>query len=157
MGIPVSLKAVVDELDAVSDDMTAYINRETGELYTLTNEDIDYGEGDDDEEDAPEWQKESIAKAKEILDNDAWLTLPGKFEINEWEIMQDFAQSQPDQNVAERLFRAIHGKGAFRYFKDVLSDEGIRDEWFAFRQRALEEIAEEFLTDAQIPYKKERE
>jgi hypothetical protein len=154
------LKAVADELDLVSDEMTAYINRETGELDTLTHEDMSYAEGDFDdfdEEDVAEWQQESIAKAKEILESDAWLPLPGKFDINEWEIMRDFARSQPDDRVAERLLRAIQGKGAFRYFKDVLFEENLRDAWFAFRQRALEEIAEEFLTAAKIPYTKEPE
>jgi hypothetical protein len=81
--------------------------------------------------------------------------LPSKFDINEWEIMRDFAHSQSDERLAERLLRAIQGKGAFRYFKDVLLDEGIRDAWFAFRDKAMEEIAEMFLTDAKIPYKKE--
>jgi hypothetical protein len=81
--------------------------------------------------------------------------LPSKFDINEWEIMRDFARSQPDERVAGRLLRAIQGAGAFRYFKDVLFDEGIRDAWFAFRDRAIEEIAEEFLTEAKIPFTKE--
>jgi hypothetical protein len=53
MGLPVSLKEVVDELEVVSDEMRAYINRETGEVYTLTQEDAGYAEGDWDEEDAP--------------------------------------------------------------------------------------------------------
>ena len=157
MGLPVSLKAVVDEMQTVSDEMRAYINRETGELYTLTSEDMAYAESDFDEANAPEWQKESIAKAEEILEGDAWLPLPDRFDINEWEIMRDFAQSQADERLAERLLRAIRGSGAFRYFKDVLFEEGIRDAWFAFRDRALEEIAECFLTEAKIPYKNERQ
>jgi hypothetical protein len=155
MPLPVSLQAVVDELDTVSDETSAYIHRETGELYTLTSEDMHYAEGDDDEEDVPDWQQESRAKAKEILGGDAWLSLPSKFDINEWEIMRDFAQSQADDRLAERLLRAIQGKGAFRYFKDVLIEEGIRDAWFDFRQRAFEQIAEEFLTQAKIPFTKE--
>jgi hypothetical protein len=103
MGLPVSLKAVVDEMQTVSDEMRAYINRETGELYTLTSEDMAYAESDFDEANAPEWQKESIAKAEEILESDAWLPLPGKFDINGWEIMRDFARSQADERLAERL------------------------------------------------------
>jgi hypothetical protein len=157
MRLPVSLQAVVNELEVVSDEMRAYINRETGELYTLTSEDMDSAEIDYDEDDVPDWQKDSTAKAKEILEGDAWLPLPSKFDINEWEIMRDFARSQPDERLAERLLRAIHGSGAFRYFKDIVFDEGLRDAWFAFRDRAVEEIAELFLNAAKIPYKKEAE
>ena len=155
MGNPVLLREVVEHLEMASDEMTAYVNRETGELYTITDEDVAYAEGEDDEEEAPDWQKESISKAKEIQDKDTWVALPGKFEINEWEIMQKFAQSQTDERLSESLLRAIHGKGAFRYFKDVVFREGIRDEWFSFRQRALEQIAEEFLMRENIPYRKE--
>ena len=155
MGLPVSLKAVAEELDVVCDETTAYIHRETGELYTLSDEDIAYAEGDRDEEDAPDWQHEAIAKAKEILEGETWLALPSKFDIHEWEIMRDFARSQADERLAERLSRAIQGKGAFRYFQNVLVDENLRDAWSAFRQRALEEIAEGFLAEAKIPYTKE--
>ncbi|MCI0561764.1 MAG: hypothetical protein MN733_25030 [Nitrososphaera sp.] len=152
MGIPVSLKEVVQNLEMISEEMTPYINRNTGEIYVITDEDIAYAEGEDDEEEAPDWEKESISKAKEILDSDAWLAFPSKFDINEWEIMQKFANSQDDDRLVDTLNRAIHGKGAFRYFKDVVFREGMRDEWYAFRQAALEEIAKTFLEEARIPY-----
>jgi len=34
----VSLRDVIDEMDMMSDEATAYINRKTGELITITNE-----------------------------------------------------------------------------------------------------------------------
>jgi len=37
MSLPVNLDDVVAEMQVVSDEMTAYINRKTGELVTLTN------------------------------------------------------------------------------------------------------------------------
>jgi hypothetical protein len=39
----------------------------------------------------------------------------------------------------------------------VLIEEGIRDAWFAFRDQAFEQIAEEFLVEAKIPFKREPE
>ena len=33
---PVSLKSVVNEMDVISDDVTAYINKKTGELCMVT-------------------------------------------------------------------------------------------------------------------------
>ena len=38
MGIPVSLKQVAEELEILSNEWTAYVNRETGELYSISNE-----------------------------------------------------------------------------------------------------------------------
>jgi hypothetical protein len=40
MKAPVSLKAVVDEIDGLSDDHVAYLNLQTGELVTLSAEEI---------------------------------------------------------------------------------------------------------------------
>jgi uncharacterized protein (DUF608 family) len=152
MGIPISLKEVAQKLDSLFDEMTAYINRETGELHTVSGEDARLIE--DEEEDLPEWQKESIAKAKEVLNNDAWVTLPGKFEIHEWEIMRDFAESVTDEELSESLLQAIQGKGAFRYFKDTLNRHNIQDDWYRFKLQALEKIAADALVEADIPYKK---
>ena len=154
MGIPVSLKQVAEELEALPDGWTAYIHRETGELYSFSDEEAaqDEGEDEEDEDERADWEKESVAKAREVLDSEAWIALPGKFEINEWEIMRDFAQSQTDREAAEDLLLAIHGRGAFRYFKDKVDQYGLRDEWFEFKERALERIAREALEEAGIPF-----
>ncbi len=40
MVLPVNLKAVVDEMDGAGDEMTDYINRKTGKLITLSDEEI---------------------------------------------------------------------------------------------------------------------
>ena len=152
MGIPVSLKQVAEELEALPDGWTAYIYRETGELYSFSDEEAAQAEGEDE---GADWEKESIAKAREVLESEAWIALPGKFEINEWEIMRDFAQSQTDREAVENLQRAIHGRGAFRYFKDQVNQYGLRDEWFEFKERALERIAREALEEAGIPFTEE--
>jgi len=157
MGIPVSLKQVAKELEALPDGWTAYIHRETGELYSFSDEEAAQAEGEDeeDEDERADWEKESIAKAREVLDSEAWIALPGKFEINEWEIMRDFAQSQTDREAVENLLRVIHGRGAFRYFKDKVNQFGLGDEWFEFKERALERIAREALEEAGIPFTEE--
>jgi hypothetical protein len=66
--------------------------------------------------------------------------------------MRDFAQSQTDREVAENLRRAIHGRGAFRYFLDLVNQYSLRDKWFEFKKPALERIAREGLEEASIPF-----
>jgi hypothetical protein len=155
MNIPVSLKQVAEELEALPDGWTAYIHRETGELYSFSDEEAAQAEGEDEEDERADWEKESIAKAREVLESEAWIALTGEFEINEGEIMRDFAQSQTDREAAENLLRAIHGRGALRYFKDKVNQYGLRDEWFEFKKRALERIAREALEEAGIPFTEE--
>jgi hypothetical protein len=50
MALPVKLSAVADQLEMVSDFMTVYIHRKTGELAALIEDDISYGDQDDDED-----------------------------------------------------------------------------------------------------------
>jgi hypothetical protein len=155
MGIPVLLKQVAEELEAIPDGWTAYIHRETGELYSFSDEDAALAEGREEEDELADWEFESATRAREVLDSEAWIALPGKFEINEWAIVRDFAQTQTVQEVAENLLQAIHGSGAFRFFKNRVDQFGLRDEWFEFKKRSLEEIAREALKEAGIPYTQE--
>ena len=41
----------------MSDEATSYINRQNGELITITDEMFSLAEDPDEAEDAPEWQK----------------------------------------------------------------------------------------------------
>jgi len=80
MAVPVSLQAVVDQMDVISDDIVAYINRRSGELVTLTTEDISLAEENDNSCSIPEWQRDHVDKAKQALSNDDYLELPDRFE-----------------------------------------------------------------------------
>ena len=86
-----------------------------------------------------------LPKAREVLASEDFIPLPGKFEIHEWSIMERFARSLTDAALSDELGAALHGQGAFRRFKDAVQRLGIADEWYRFRDAALEEIAIEFL------------
>lgn len=155
MAVVVSLRDVVEQMDQWSDEATAYINRKTGELITLTHEELAFAEDPDEAEDAPQWQKDLLPKAQEVLGSEDFIPLPSKFEIHEWSIMERFAQSVTDATAGDELENAVHGRGAFRRFKDAVHRLGIADEWYRFREAALEEIAIEFLDEHEIAYQRE--
>ena len=148
----VSLRDVLDEMELSGDEATAYINRRTGELITLTDEILALAEDPDEVTDAPQWQKDVLPKAREAIGSEDFIPLPGKFEIHEWSIMERFARSLTDAAVSDELLGALHGRGAFRRFKDAVRGLGIADEWYQFRETALEEIAIEFLEAHGIAY-----
>ena len=152
MAVIVSLRDVLDEMELSSDEATAYINRKTGELITLTHEVAALAEDPDEAADAPQWQKDILPKAREVMASEDFIPLPSKFEIHEWAIMERFAQSVTDGAVSDKLDAAVHGRGAFRRFKDAVQRLGIADEWYRFRDAALEEIAVEFLEAHGITY-----
>lgn len=155
MVVIVSLSAVIEQMDMITDEATAYINRKTGELITLTDEEIALAENPDEAAEAPQWQKDILPKVREILASEDFLPLPGKFEIHEWSIMERFARSLTDAAVGDELDAALHGRGAFRRFKDAVRRLEIADEWYRFRDAALAEIAVEFLDAHGIAYDRE--
>jgi hypothetical protein len=69
--------------------------------------------------------------------------------------MERFAGSLTDAAVSDELDAALHGRGAFRRFKDTVRRLGIADKWYQFRQTALEEIAIEFLEAHGIAFHRE--
>ena len=96
-----------------------------------------------------------MPKAREVAASGDFIPLPGKFEIHEWSIMERFARSLTDAAVSDEVQAAVHGGGAFRRFKDAVHRLGIADEWYRFRDAALEEIAIEFLEAHGIAYRRE--
>jgi hypothetical protein len=65
----VKVKDVVDAMDMFGDEMSAYLNKRTGEVVTLTTEELSAAEEEEGPDDYPEWQRESILKAGEIMDS----------------------------------------------------------------------------------------
>lgn len=143
--IVVSLDDIVAHMDLPNDDWTAYLNRRTGELVTVTDRDQELAEAEETPEDLPKWQAEALPKVSEALESDDFLELPGKLEIDEYRMMEYFSFEVEDARVRNELLQAIRGRGAFRRFKEIIHERGIADAWYAYRQHALEEIAVDWL------------
>lgn len=152
MTLPVSLQAVIDEMDTFGDNFHPYINRQTGELVTLSSDDLCIVEEGFELADYPEWQQEILQKTVEVLDSEAYAPLPGKFAIHEYAIMQRFCFAVEDAGLRRELQDQIHGAGAFRRFKDTLNRHNMLDAWYACRQAAFAEIAIAWLDEHNIAY-----
>jgi hypothetical protein len=72
------------------------------------------------------------------------VALPDRFEVNEWEMMRDFALSVEDEAASGALLDAIQGRGAFRHFKDRVRERGMADPWYVFRGERYRQIALEW-------------
>ncbi|MBU0518064.1 UPF0158 family protein [bacterium] len=153
MKVVVSLDVIVDAMDVPNIEWTSHLNRKTGEILTLSDEDRCIAEEPDMDDDLPEWQRELIPKFREVLDSDDWIALPDKFEIHEWSIMERFSMSREPVDVANKLLRAIHGSGAFRMFKATIYDMDIQEDWFQFRDETLKQIARNWCEEQEIKYK----
>lgn len=154
MPIPVLLREVAEEIDGAPNEMTPYLNRRTGELFTVGDEEARLVDDDEEEpeEELADWQQELLPKVREVLASDDWLELPSQFDIHEWGIMRDFAAQSPTDESRDALLNAIHGSGAFRFFRSEVDRLGLLQQWYAFRTAAIEQIAADFLEAEEIPF-----
>jgi hypothetical protein len=153
MPIEVKLNDVIDTLESAMDEHAYYFDKRSGEIVMVTDDDIAVAENEGLMLETPDWQQESIAKAREVLDDSGdFLPLPDKFEIHEYRIMEEFCLALENRQAGSELHRLIKGSGAFRRFRNAIREMGVDDVWYKFKQRALEEIATEWLEENGIPY-----
>ena len=152
MPLPVKLQDVVDALEATAEFSMYFLDKRTGEIVMLTDEDREAAESDAPLSRYPGWQHEQILKAKEVQESEHFVELPDQVEIDEYEVMERFAREYKDQRTSAELLRSIKGKGAFRRFKDTISDLDLWPEWNAFRANEFEAIAADWLDSEEIPY-----
>ena len=124
----INLKIIADALDESFEGWSQFLNKETGEVESLP-EDRAYYEGDDYE-----------ADLERLDDSSIYALLPDQYQINEYEIMKDFARKS---GVTE-LFTALTQKHPYRKFKDKINTLDIDDLYYAFRENAYFDIAKDW-------------
>jgi hypothetical protein len=153
MPIDVKLSDVIEALETAMDEHAYYLDKRSGEIVLVTDDDIAAAENEESMLESPDWQQESIAKAREVLDSsEHFLPLPDKFEIHEYRIMEEFCLALDNRHLGSELHRLIKGSGAFRRFKNAVRERDIEQDWYDFKQRALERNAIEWLEENGIPY-----
>ena len=94
---------------------------------------------------------------QEIEENfEEFIALPGKYEIDEYNMMEEFVDNLPDGDKKDKLYDAIRGRGAFRRFKDEVYKLGLEQKWYKYRDEAYEMVAIEWCNKNQIEIIKER-
>jgi hypothetical protein len=137
----VKLQDILEGMDFQSDEQSSFLNLTTGEVVSVTDEELRAAENDEPLEDFPAWQHDAIRIARDIVETDHYLPLPDRFEINEYRMMERFCLSIDDDDLRDDLCDAIRGRGAFRRFKDRVQVSGMAEEWYRYRHAALREIA----------------
>ena len=132
----VTLSKIIDGLEMVDDMTDCYYNPEKDEIF-LSN----IGEYEDLTED----------EIDELFE--ASIVLPTQYEINEYQMMEDFIETIDNTEIKNNLQRLIHGKGAFRRFKDYCVEMGIIQDWYYFRDKKYKEIAIEWCKQNELEYR----
>ena len=148
----VALDDLIDGLDMQTDDMKAYLDCDEGAIVSISDEIVSLSESNEPSE-RHDWERELIEVLREVeKGSKRFVQLPEKWDVNEWDIMRRFCDTVEDDRVKQHLLQAIHGRGAFRRFKDELDRSGVLDRWFDFKRSALREKAIEWCRENNIRF-----
>ncbi|MDQ2087744.1 UPF0158 family protein [Herbivorax sp. ANBcel31] len=121
---PLIIEDIIDEMEMASDEYRSFLNKKTGKLISVGTEELAMAEDLSEEDDFfkyPKWQQETIKEALDIIVNwNNYISLPSKFDINEYKIMESFCCFIDNEKISNVLQSAIQGRGAFRRFKDTI-------------------------------------
>jgi hypothetical protein len=155
MNKPVKLSGIIDAIEIIADETSSYLNRKTGEVVMVTDEEMRAAEEDGQIGEYPEWQRESIEIAGKILESEDYISLPDKFDVHEYSIMERFCLSIDDEKIRNILYRSIKGSGAFRRFKNKIHKHDIADEWYEYKGETLKQKAIDWCKENSVEYVEE--
>lgn len=139
----VKLNDVIEALSFVNDETQYFYSVKTEEVLMVWDGMVN-GETDPD----------LIEDIEESFDE--YIALPGKYEIDEYSMMEEFIDSLPEGRKQDELYDAIRGRGAFRRFKDEVNELGLEKKWYKYRDDAYEELAIEWCEENGIEITKDK-
>ena len=77
---------------------------------------------------------------------------PSKFEFHEYQHMEEFIETISNPGIANQLWQAIRGRGAFRVFKDTLYRLGLQNRWYRYRDDAMKQFVIEWAEENNVAY-----
>ena len=144
--ITVPLKLIIDAVEMADENWNQYLDTETMEVVSVPH--ADYELFEDYEEEAEQIENDETER---------YYTLPDRFDIHEYRIIEQFIDDLPSGSIQDELARAIRGRGAFRRFKDTIRYHGIEQDWYDYLAEAYRRIAIEWCEANRFEYYEERE
>ena len=148
----VKLDDLINEIEIQMEETLTYINTQTGEVITLSREEMRAAEYEEPLENYPDWQKENIKQAIKILEdeNEVYRGFTLRNEYNEYEIVEEFIGTLSEEKVRKELFGVIQGRGAFRRFKDGIREHDVEKQWYEFKEKRVKELVIEWCEDKDL-------
>ena len=145
---PVKLSELIEALEFDSEEHMTKVDLQNGCVVTVDRSVVSAVEESDEESlgELPDWQTPELETARAIVadSGERFVEAPDKFDFHEYRHMERFIGTVEDADDAEQLWRAIKGKGAFRYFKDTASRLGLLEQWYRYRDAAMKEFVIEW-------------
>lgn len=157
----VSFSDLEDAFQNSSYEHQYWLDKQTGRVILIDDEVADVLREGEDLSDLPDWQREMAEEIKPVLlalgelpgeetgDDESpmerFVEIPKQESHEAYEVMEEFAETVTNPHLRDLLAVALHGKGAFRRFKDVLIGfPAERERWFTFSDERLRERIREW-------------
>jgi hypothetical protein len=131
--LKVNIDSLIDALEFNCEDLSYYLDAESGEVVEFWGLDED-GNELDFEENNP------------YLYDDRYIPIDPIESHEAYRFMERFIPTVEDEHLQDLLWVAINGRGAFRRFKDVLCEyPEERERWFSFQRELMRQWAVDWL------------
>ncbi|MDR1806131.1 MAG: hypothetical protein LBQ80_05130 [Clostridium sp.] len=166
--VSLNLDKIIEYMEIYGNDIEenhrGWYDRRDGQIHVFSREVLGYIEDLDENEEPdfskfPEWQREEVAEALafyEKWDGKSLVSMPDRYEFNQYGIMEEYRDCQDNPAIYNQLDASLHGKGAFRRFKDTALRLGLLQQWYTFRDNAMLEKARQWCDENNIPYIQEK-
>jgi hypothetical protein len=152
MASPILLSDVITGIELQNDDGLSFLNIKTGAVVTVSREEMSAAEEDEPLERFPVWQRANIKAALEILETDDYIALPSNYDVDEYNMMEEFCLSLEDDRLRDTMCNCIQGSGAFRRFKDNIRRFNLEEDWYRYRDESIRKIAVEWCEENGISF-----
>jgi hypothetical protein len=153
---PTKISELIEALEFDSEERVTRVDLQNGCVVTVDHSLLNALEEGDEEAlpPLPDWQKQEMEVARAIAEDsgERFVAAPDKFDFHEYRQMERFIGTVEDAEAAAQLWRAIKGKGAFRYFKDTASRLDLLERWYRYRDNAMKEFVVEWAEAHNIPF-----
>ena len=147
----VKLSSIVEGIEFQCDESQSYLNKKTGEVVLIEDEEMRAVESNEDVSEHAGWYIEAIERAKHFLINEQdYIPLPSKYDFQEYRVVERFILSLPIEEQREELLSLIKGKGAFSRFREGLDRFLLRDKWHQYKDNALLEFARDWCKNNEV-------
>jgi hypothetical protein len=153
---PIKLSVLIEALEFDSAEYVTRVDLQNGCVVSVDDAVLRAVEEGNEEalRNLPEWQKPEVEIARALLADPGkrFVEPPNKFDFHEYRHMERFILTVEDPAAAEQLWEAIKGRGAFRYFKGTASRLGLLQQWFQYRDDAMEQFVIAWAEARNVPY-----
>ena len=146
---------IINIISVQSNNTSYYFDKESGQPFAVSNEQLRTVHEDGELEDCPEWEREQVELVRKILSdekNERYILIPVKFVSHEYSAMENFGFSIDDDEISRALLQAIKGAGAFNRFNNCIHRYGVADDWCKYRYNSMKKIVIDWCEENNIEY-----